>query len=418
VHDFASPPRARYDAPVSTVNPLAREISAKIVYYGPGLSGKTTSLQRVYDFVRPESRGQLISLNTEGDRTLFFDFLPLKVEQVRGLALRLQLYTVPGQVFYDATRKLVLNGADGVVFVADSQPAAHDRNLESMENLRENLAELGIELDAFPLVVEYNKRDLPNVMPVGDLRRDLNPRGVPDFETVAAKGVNIMPALKEITRLVMVDLRSRQPAPRRKMAPLEAKGSGGSGLADQISAAAAGGGETVTAWPPAHAPAPGASPAAPPRTTPPAPPTSRHIPISEARTPAPPSPAALAHPAPSAAPRPQRPAGVDPATPLELSFARLFPGRGEAVAEVEHAIRERTFGVAVRRAAEGLADLLETLVLPDDRRGDGAAVLGLDGRDYLRLSLLAAKPDPAVSEQDALFGLHLLVAALLEAQRG
>ncbi len=245
---------------MSTVNPLAREISAKIVYYGPGLSGKTTSLQRVYDFVRPESRGQLISLNTEGDRTLFFDFLPLRVEQVRGLALRLQLYTVPGQVFYDATRKLVLNGADGVVFVADSQPAAHDRNMESMENLRENLGELGIALDAFPLVIEYNKRDLPNVMPLELLRRDLNPRGVPDFETVASRGVNIMPALKEITRLVMVDLRSRQPAPRKVMAPLETKGSHASEFADQVSAAADAGARTVTAWPPVQPPGPATQP--------------------------------------------------------------------------------------------------------------------------------------------------------------
>src|SRR5512138_415840 len=250
VRDFATSRAPRYDAPVSTVNALAREISAKIVYYGPGLSGKTTSLQRVYDFVRPESRGQLISLNTEGDRTLFFDFLPIQVQQVRGLNLRLQLYTVPGQVFYDATRKLVLNGADGVVFVADSQRAALDRNLESMQNLRENLAELGIDLDRFPLVVSYNKRDLPNVMAVAELRRDLNPRGVADFETIAEKGVNIMPALKEITRLVMVDLRARQPAPRKATAPLEAKGSHRSDLAAGISAAAETGARPVAPWPP------------------------------------------------------------------------------------------------------------------------------------------------------------------------
>jgi signal recognition particle receptor subunit beta len=422
-------------ARVSTVNPLAREISAKIVYYGPGLSGKTTSLQRVYDFVRPESRGQLISLNTEGDRTLFFDFLPLKVEQVRGLALRLQLYTVPGQVFYDATRKLVLNGADGVVFVADSQPAAHDRNLESMDNLRENLGELGIDLDAFPLVIEYNKRDLPNVMPVEVLRRDLNPRGVPDFETVAERGVNIMPALKEITRLVMIDLRARQPAPRRVMAPLEEKGSHGSDLADQVSAAADAGGRSVTAWPPlpqaVQPPAP-AAPASHPA------PAARQVPIAAAPTPPHPMPGLHARPQPSptptptpapsaspappvAAPAPARPGpralGVDPATPLELSFTRLFPGRGQAIGEVEHAIRERTFGAAVRRAAEGLAELIETLFPPEDQPGDRAALLGVDGRDYLRLSLLAAKPDPAVSEQDALFGLHLLVDALLKAER-
>jgi signal recognition particle receptor subunit beta len=409
---------------VSTVNPLAREISAKIVYYGPGLSGKTTSLQRVYDFVRPESRGQLISLNTEGDRTLFFDFLPLKVEQVRGLALRLQLYTVPGQVFYDATRKLVLNGGDGVVFVADSQPAAHDRNLESMENLRENLGELGIDLDVFPLVLEYNKRDLPNVMPVELLRRDLNPRGVPDFETVAERGVNIMPALKEITRLVMVDLRSRQPAPRRVMAPLEAKGSHGSEFADQVNAAANAGTRAVTAWPPVRPPNPTAPSPPPDRPAPartPAPaPAARPTLIAAAPTPPLPRPVPrpLAQPPPSAARLPPpRPPGFDPATTLELSFTRLFPGRGEAVGEVEHAIRERTFGTAVRRAAEGMAELIESLFPPEDQPGDRAALLGVDGRDYLRLSLLAAKPDPAVSEQDALFSLHLLVDAMLKSER-
>src|SRR5574337_210938 len=169
---------------VSIVNPLSREISAKVVYYGPGMSGKTTSLRHVYGAVREQSRGELISLSTEGDRTLFFDFLPVKIEHVRGLKIRLQLYTVPGQVFYDATRKLVLNGADGVVFVADSQPTARDSNLESMDNLRTNLGELGIELDRFPLVVQYNKRDLPGAMAPSLMRSDLNARGAPEFETV------------------------------------------------------------------------------------------------------------------------------------------------------------------------------------------------------------------------------------------
>jgi signal recognition particle receptor subunit beta len=409
---------------VSTVNALSREISAKIVYYGPGLSGKTTSLQRVYDFVRPENRGQMISLNTEGDRTLFFDFLPLKIEQVRGLSLRLQLYTVPGQIFYDATRKLVLNGADGVVFVADSQPAAMDRNLESMQNLRENLEELGIDLDHFPFVIQYNKRDLPNVLPVPELRRALNPRGVPDFETVAERGLNVMPALKEITRLVVVDLRARQPAPRRAAVQLEARGSHGSDLADQVSAAAERSVGAVTEWPPA--PPAGARPA-PKAPQPPAsrPPSPRPIAIPIAPAPTPPTGAtpvaprgAPAAPAWGAPPAPPRAPGVDPATPLELSFTRLFPGRGELVGEVEHALRERTFGAAVRHAAEGIADLVEALSIPEDQPGERAARLGIDGRDYLRLSLLAAKPDPAVSEQDALFALHLLVGATLRAERG
>ena len=154
---------------MSLINPLAREVSAKVVYYGPGLSGKTTSLKHIYEAVRPERRGQLLTLATEGDRTLFFDFLPLQVNPVQGMGVRFQLYTVPGQVFYGATRRLVLNGADGVVFVADSQRAARDSNLHSFENLRENLDEMGIDLEKFPIVFQYNKRDLPDLLPVESL---------------------------------------------------------------------------------------------------------------------------------------------------------------------------------------------------------------------------------------------------------
>ena len=218
------------------MNPVAREISAKIVYYGPGLSGKTTTLRHVYASVRPETRGQLVSLSTEGDRTLFFDFLPLQIEDVRGLSLRLQLYTVPGQVFYDATRKLVLNGADGVVFVADSQASARDSNGESLSNLETNLGELGIDLATFPFVIQYNKRDLPTALPVLELRRELNALGVPEFETVASHGDGILPALHEITRLVVKDLNARKPKSNARPAVLS--GGGSSELASRISQAA------------------------------------------------------------------------------------------------------------------------------------------------------------------------------------
>ena len=171
---------------MSTVNVMAKEISAKVVFYGPGLSGKTTTLKRIYESVKPSLRGELMTLPTEADRTLFFDFLPVRVERVGEYAVRLALYTVPGQVFYNATRKLVLQGADGVVFVADSNPGAADANRESMTNLEENLAEQGIALASFPLVIQYNKRDLANAVPVPQLRSQLNPRGVPDFEWAAA----------------------------------------------------------------------------------------------------------------------------------------------------------------------------------------------------------------------------------------
>ncbi len=201
---------------MSSVNLLAREVAAKIVFYGPGLSGKTTTLRKIYETVRPAHRGEMMSIATEGDRTLFFDFLPVKVERVNDCTVRLALYTVPGQVFYNATRKLVLQGADGVVFVADSQPEAFDSNRESLQNLEENLLEQGIRLDRFPLVMQWNKRDIENVMPVEQLRAALNARGAPEFETSATSGQGVLDTLKAITRLVIKDLRAKRivPPPR------------------------------------------------------------------------------------------------------------------------------------------------------------------------------------------------------------
>lgn len=204
---------------MSTVNVMAREIAAKIVFYGPGLSGKTTTLKRIYETVKPSLRGELMTLPTEADRTLFFDFLPVRVERVGDYALRLALYTVPGQVFYNATRKLVLQGSDGVVFVADSNPGAQDANRESMANLEENLAEQGIALDSFPLVIQFNKRDLSNAVSLEQLRALLNRRNVPDFETVAMSGEGVLDAMKAMIRLVIKDLRARKIVPSAKPRP-------------------------------------------------------------------------------------------------------------------------------------------------------------------------------------------------------
>jgi mutual gliding-motility protein MglA len=206
---------------VSSVNVLAREVAAKIVFYGPGLSGKTTTLRKIYESVRPAHRGEMMSLATEGDRTLFFDFLPVKVERVGDCSVRLALYTVPGQVFYNATRKLVLQGSDGVVFVADSQPQMLDSNVESLKNLEENLAEQGIRLERFPLVFQWNKRDLPQTVAVEELRAAMNPGNIPDFETCATSGRGILDTLKTITRLVIKDLRGKRvvPAPRQPADP-------------------------------------------------------------------------------------------------------------------------------------------------------------------------------------------------------
>lgn len=192
---------------MSFINYLQREITCKIVYYGPGLCGKTTNLQYIYNKTNPDAKGKMISLATETERTLFFDFLPLSLGEIRGFKTRFQLYTVPGQVFYDATRKLVLKGVDGVVFVADSQIARMEANIESLENLRENLAEQGYSLDKLPYVIQYNKRDMPAVVPEEELRNVLNPEGVPDFGAAAIDGTGVFETLKGVAKLVLTELK-------------------------------------------------------------------------------------------------------------------------------------------------------------------------------------------------------------------
>lgn len=193
---------------MSFINYSSREINCKIVYYGPGLCGKTTNLQYIYKKTNPEAKGKMISLATETERTLFFDFLPLSLGQIRGFKTRFHLYTVPGQVFYDASRKLILKGVDGVVFVADSQMERMEANIESLDNLRINLAEQDYDLDTIPFVIQYNKRDLPNVVTVDELREELNPRGVPDFEAVATTGDGVFDTLKTNAKLVLTHLKS------------------------------------------------------------------------------------------------------------------------------------------------------------------------------------------------------------------
>ena len=196
---------------MSFINYMAREINCKIVYYGPGLCGKTTNLQYIYERTNPEAKGKMISLATETDRTLFFDFLPLALGEIRGFKTRFYLYTVPGQVFYDASRKLILKGVDGVVFVADSQIARMEANQESVENLRTNLAEQGYSLDKVPYVVQYNKRDMPDIATVEELRPLINPTGVPDYEACARTGVGVFDTLKAVAKLVLTELKKGGP---------------------------------------------------------------------------------------------------------------------------------------------------------------------------------------------------------------
>jgi signal recognition particle receptor subunit beta len=188
---------------MSFINHMAREINCKIVYYGPGLCGKTTNLQYIFEKTSPSAKGKMISLATETERTLFFDFMPIELGEIRGFKVRFHLYTVPGQVFYDASRKLILKGCDGVIFVADSQPERLEANQESVENLNVNLAEYGIRLDSVPYVVQYNKRDLPNVVAIDEIRATLNPLGVPDFEASARTGVGVFETLKGLAKLVL-----------------------------------------------------------------------------------------------------------------------------------------------------------------------------------------------------------------------
>jgi mutual gliding-motility protein MglA len=192
---------------VPFINFPAREINCKLVYYGPGLGGKTANLQWIYDKTGVGQKGKMISLATETDRTLFFDFLPLDLGTVRGFKTRLHLYTVPGQVFYEASRKLILKGADGVVFVADSQEERLDANLETLENLREHLKEHNLDFATIPYILQLNKRDLPNILPVEQLSKELQEKGEPVLEAVAVTGQGVFETLREVAKLVLAELK-------------------------------------------------------------------------------------------------------------------------------------------------------------------------------------------------------------------
>jgi len=195
------------DKIMTFINYASREINCKIVYYGPGLCGKTTNLQYIYDSTAPQAEGKLISLATETDRTLFFDFMPLELGTVRGFKTRFHLYTVPGQVYYDASRKLILKGVDGVVFVADSQEERMDANIESLYNLEENLQSQGYNLIDIPYVLQLNKRDLPNVVPTEELAAELLRKSEPIFEATASQGVGVFNTLKAVAKQVLTELR-------------------------------------------------------------------------------------------------------------------------------------------------------------------------------------------------------------------
>ncbi len=192
---------------MSFVNYNTKEINCKIVYYGPGLGGKTTNLQYIYKKTTGDAKGEMVSLDTENERTIFFDFLPLDLGEIRGFKTRFHLYTVPGQVFYESSRKLILRGVDGIVFVADSQVERMEANLESLKSLENNLIEQGYDIENIPIVFQWNKRDLPNISPSKDLSETLNPHGCPEFDSIANKGQGVFESLKAISKLVLLNLK-------------------------------------------------------------------------------------------------------------------------------------------------------------------------------------------------------------------
>lgn len=192
---------------MSFVNYHTKEINCKIVYYGPGLGGKTTNIQHVYRKTSGDNKGKIISLNTENERTLFFDFLPLDLGEIRGFKTRFHLYTVPGQVFYEASRKLILRGVDGIVFVADSQVEKMDANVESLEGLKRNLLEQGYEVEKIPLVMQWNKRDLPNITATAELQKKLNNWNSPAFDAIAVTGEGVFETLKTISKMVLMNIK-------------------------------------------------------------------------------------------------------------------------------------------------------------------------------------------------------------------
>ncbi|MBN1652538.1 MAG: GTPase [Deltaproteobacteria bacterium] len=390
---------------MSIINPLSKEISAKIVFYGPGLSGKTTTLKYIYSSVRPDRRGDLVSLATETDRTIFFDFLPLHVEQVHGMGVRIQLYTVPGQVFYAATRKLVLNGADGVVFVADSQTACRDANLESLDDLQDNLASIGLEIESFPLVFQYNKQDLDNILSVEEMSSLLNRVGAPEFRSSAIKGIGVLPTLKTITRLVIHSLLKRHPIVEYEMVTQKKVVEDDSIVTRLSSVAESVGRERPSSTPPR---ASGDS-------------------ENDLATDGSARDRLIADSTRSPIPEPiivERRATVPPQGRSRnkdgISFAPLWSNESDAgaIVAIETNLRNGAYGDAIRGATKSLADLLESLSGP--QTGEGvlakATLLGIDGREYFRLCRMATLPDAALTEEDALFSLYMLISARIKAK--
>lgn len=393
---------------MASVNPLSRELVFKIVYYGPGLGGKTTTLEHIHATAKAEHRGKLVSLATPVDRTLYFDFLPMRLPPVRGMHIRLQLFTVPGQVYFNATRKLVLTGADGIVFVSDSQFVRADANLESLENLRENLLDQGRDLAQIPLIFQHNKRDLPDVLPVEELDSMLNLYGVPSLATSAVTGEGIYESLQAISEQVLTSFMDRLPESKETPAPanfMEIEG----GLINAIRSATTRD-DAPSQVVVAHIRAPGSYPSFPPEP-------------SFSEPPPMPSPPPTSIPGIEADPlAPQRPLVGEAAAVTGVSFAELWPeGERDTVHDVEEAITRGRYWRAIELCEALVSRVLTSsasLFGTDEAPRDPAIVpmfLGLDGRRYLAFRTIVrdARGDGLITAREALTAYAFAVDARL-----
>ena len=390
---------------MASVNPLSRELVFKIVYYGPGLGGKTTTLEHIHATAKAEHRGKLVSLATPVDRTLYFDFLPVRLPPIRGMNIRLQLFTVPGQVYFNATRKLVLTGADGVVFVSDSQIVRADANLESLENLRDNLADQGRDLAQMPLVFQHNKRDLPDLLPVAELDSMLNPFGAASIPTSAKIGEGVYEALEKIAERVLDAFKDRLP----EMPDGEAGQSfeaieGGLVMALRDASQRERPSDVVVA----RIGAPGAHPSIPPEG-----PASDPLPLIAPR------PDDAGERTPSIMPTAYEPGPASAAsaslvreeTETGVSFAELWPeGEQDTVRDVEEAITRGRYWRAIELCETLVSRVLASaagLFGTTDAPRDAAVVpmlLGIDGRRYLtfRSIVREARGDGLITAREAL----------------
>jgi mutual gliding-motility protein MglA len=449
----------RSAALMASVNPLSRELVFKIVYYGPGLGGKTTTLEHLHATAKAEHRGKLVSLATPVDRTLYFDFLPMRLPPIRGMNVRLQLFTVPGQVYFNATRKLVLTGADGIVFVSDAQIVRADANLESLENLRENLAEQGRDLGQMPIVFQHNKSDLPDLLPYQELDSMLNPFGAPSLPTCAKTGEGIYEGLQKISEAVLTAFESKLPESleggvEASFAEIEG------GLVTALRDASAGEREPpsdiviarISAPGTAYPSVPPGSGSIPPPSAPPPPPIAdAEPPVSHRAPDSVPLPLVVPDPAIadgageeasldlppfSSLPRqgdrarpgagvgsPSSPGLVSPGlrgTSGGVSFAELWPeGEQETVREVEEAITRGRYWRAIELCESLVARVLASaagLFGSSEAPRDAAVVpilLGLDARRYLafRSIVREARGDGLITAREALAAFAFAIDA-------